>query len=37
MTEEFNVPYTVVKNWIRYYKKDGNNTFPDSSSLQKSI
>ncbi|WP_080062855.1 transposase [Ruminiclostridium hungatei] len=36
MAEELDVHYTTVRDWVRYYKKGGTNTFPGSSSLQKS-
>ena len=34
MAEELSVHYTTVRDWVRYYKKDGSNAFPGSGNLK---
>ncbi len=34
ITEELNVHYTTVRDWVRNYKNDGNNAFPGSGNLK---
>lgn len=34
MAEEVGVHYTTVKEWVKNYKRDGNNAFPGSGNLR---
>jgi transposase len=34
MADEIGVHYTTVKEWVKNYKKDGNNAFPGSGNLK---
>jgi transposase len=34
MSEELNVHYTTVRDWVRAYKQDRNNAFPGSGNLK---
>ena len=34
MVQELDVHYSTVRDWVRYYKKDGSNTFPGSGNLK---
>lgn len=34
MADEVGVHYTTVKEWIKNYKRDGNNAFPGSGNLK---
>ena len=34
MVDEIGVHYTTVKEWVKNYKKDGNNAFPGSGNLK---
>lgn len=34
MAEEVGVHYTTVKEWVKNYKRDGNNAFPGSGNLK---
>lgn len=34
MADEVGVHYTTVKEWVKNYKKDGNNAFPGSGNLK---
>ena len=31
---ELDLHYTTVRDWVRHYKKDGNNAFPGSGNLK---
>jgi len=31
--KELDVHYTTVRDWVRYYKRDGANAFPGSGNL----
>jgi len=32
--KELNVHYTTVRDWVRYYKRDGGDAFPGSGHLK---
>jgi transposase len=32
--KELNVHYTTVRDWVRYYKRDGESAFPGSGNLK---
>lgn len=32
--KELNVHYTTVRDWVRYYKRDGEDAFPGSGHLK---
>lgn len=34
MAEELGVHYTTVRDWVRNYKKDGENAFPGKGNLK---
>lgn len=34
MAEEIGVHYTTIRDWVRYYKADGENAFPGSGNLK---
>lgn len=34
MAQELDVHYSTVRDWVRYYKKDGSNAFPGSGNLK---
>jgi transposase len=34
MAQELELHYTTVRDWVRQYKKDGNNAFPGSGNLK---
>jgi transposase len=34
MADEVGVHYTTVKEWVKNYKRDGNNAFPGSGNLK---
>jgi len=34
LVQELDVHYSTVRDWVRYYKKDGSNTFPGSGNLK---
>ena len=34
MTQELELHYTTVRDWVRQYKKDGGNAFPGSGNLK---
>ena len=34
MAEELGVHYTSVRDWVRNYKRDGENAFPGSGNLK---
>lgn len=34
MAQELELHYTIVRDWVRQYKKDGSNAFPRSGNLK---
>lgn len=34
MARELELHYTTVRDWVRYYKMDGKNSFPGSGRLK---
>jgi len=34
MADELGVHYTTVRDWVQYYKRDGENAFPGSGNLK---
>jgi len=34
IAQELDVHYSTVRDWVRYYKKDGSNAFPGSGNLK---
>lgn len=34
MAEELDVHYSTVRDWVRYYKRDGISAFPGSGNLK---
>ena len=34
MAEEVGVHYTTIRDWVRFYKRDGDNAFPGSGNLK---
>jgi len=34
IAEELAVHYTTIRDWVKYYKRDGENAFPGSGNLK---
>lgn len=34
MSDELGIHYTTVRDWVRNYKRDGENAFPGSGNLK---
>lgn len=34
IAQKLEIHYSIVRDWVRQYKKDGNNAFPESGNLK---